>query len=204
MRPSPPFHGLSTPAFDHVVITDGGDRNEFGIPDVPNEPCLLFCRHITMLTLLFVDRAFIAPSLTSPEQFYRLRIDPGQKQLPVLLKDEITDRPLFRRCTNTVESVRISEEQALADTTLRPQTTNLDSITGMELRCRTLPAWQWASTRQQQYVNDEPWMEYCAHHCTGYIKDAQWNIILQHHKSSVFKGITPRNRCPTLRPPIAV
>ncbi|KAG8531621.1 uncharacterized protein KY384_003252 [Bacidia gigantensis] len=45
----------------------------------------------------------------------------------------MADRPLFRRCKNTVESIQISEEQALADTTLRPQMTNLGSITGMEL-----------------------------------------------------------------------
>ena len=127
---------LHTPlaaASGHVVIADGGDRNEFGIPDVPNEPCLLLCPHITMLALLFSDQAFAAPSLTSPEQLYRLRVDPGQKQLPLPLKDEMADRPLFRRCKNTVRSVQISEEQALTDNALRDQMTDLGTITGMEL-----------------------------------------------------------------------
>lgn len=119
-------------SFNLSVANEGG-RNEFGIPDVPNEPCLLLCPHITMLALLFADQAFAAPSLTSPEQLFRLRIAPGQKQLRVPLKEEMAERPLFRRCRNTVESIRISEEQALADTTLRPQMTNLGSITGMEL-----------------------------------------------------------------------
>lgn len=45
----------------------------------------------------------------------------------------MAERPLFRRCQNTAKSIEISEVQALADTTLRPQMTNLGSITGMEL-----------------------------------------------------------------------
>jgi len=41
--------------------------------------------------------------------------------------------PLFRRCKSTVNGVRISEEEGLADSTLRPQMITLGSITGMEL-----------------------------------------------------------------------
>ena len=45
----------------------------------------------------------------------------------------MAERPLFRRCKNIVEGIQISEEQALADSALRPQMTNLGSIIGMEL-----------------------------------------------------------------------
>ncbi|MCJ1453919.1 hypothetical protein MMC28_004268 [Mycoblastus sanguinarius] len=45
----------------------------------------------------------------------------------------MAERPLFRRCKNAVRGVQISEEEALADTTLRRQMTDLGSITGMEL-----------------------------------------------------------------------
>jgi len=80
------------------------------------------------------DRACIAASsLTSPEQLFRLRIAPGLKQLRLPLKEEMAERPLFRRCKHTAKGVQMSEEAALADTTLRPQMTNLGSITGMEL-----------------------------------------------------------------------
>lgn len=128
-----PFYAIFTAAFNNFTVANGRGRNEFGIPDIPNEPCLLLCPHITMLALLFADQAFAAPSLSSPEQLFRLRITPGQKQLRVPLKEEMAERPLFRRCKNTVEGIQISEEQALADTTLRPQMTNLGTITGMEL-----------------------------------------------------------------------
>ena len=127
-----PYIPLAT-AFGCFMVAYEGGRNEFGIPDIPNEPCLLLCPHITMLALLFADQAFSAPSLTLPEHLFRLRIAPGQKQLSVPLKEEMAERPLFRRCKNTVTNVQISEEEALADSTLRPQMTNIGSITGMEL-----------------------------------------------------------------------
>ncbi|CAF9942110.1 MAG: hypothetical protein HETSPECPRED_005169 [Heterodermia speciosa] len=149
------------------------DANEFGIPDVPNEPCLLLCPHITMLALLFSDQAFAAPSLTSPERLFRLRIPPGQKQLLVPLKEEMAERPLFRRCKNTVKSIQISDEQALADSTLRPQMTNLGSITGMEL-----PTGPYTFRRGNGQALDN----------SNEITDAQRNIILQHHNSSVFQN----------------
>ena len=45
----------------------------------------------------------------------------------------MTERPLFRRYKNIVRGIQISEEEVLANTTLRPQTIDLGSITGMEL-----------------------------------------------------------------------
>lgn len=127
------FHAMFAAASHHVAVVNGRGKNEFGIPDVPNEPCLLLCPHITMFALLFADRVFAPPSLTSPEQLFRLRVAPGQKQLPVPLKEEMAERPLVRRCKNAVENIQISEEQALAPSTLRSQMTNFGSITGMEL-----------------------------------------------------------------------
>ncbi|KAL9583968.1 MAG: hypothetical protein Q9203_004864 [Teloschistes exilis] len=151
--------------------------NEFGIPDVSNEPCLLLCPHITILALLLADQAFAAPSLTSSEHLFRLRIAPGQKQLPVPLKEEMAERPLFRRCKNSVEGIQISEEHALADTTLRPQMTNLGSITGMEL-----PTGPYTFRHGNGQALDN----------SSEITDAQWNIILQHHNSSVFQNYASR------------
>ncbi|KAL8799612.1 MAG: hypothetical protein Q9182_005763, partial [Xanthomendoza sp. 2 TL-2023] len=74
-----PFHVASAAASDHVAVANGCSRNKFGIPDVPNKPCLLLCPYITMLALHFADQAFAASSLTLSEQLFRLRIAPGQK-----------------------------------------------------------------------------------------------------------------------------
>ena len=43
------------------------ETNQLGIPDVPNEPCLLLYPHINLLTLIFTNQAFAAPGLTSPK-----------------------------------------------------------------------------------------------------------------------------------------
>ena len=108
-------------------------RNEFGIPDVPNEPCLLLCPHITMLALIFADQAFAVPELTSAEPLFRLRVPVGQKQLPLPIKEDMQATPLFRRCESTIKGARISETDAFADSTLRHQLATLGSVTGMEL-----------------------------------------------------------------------
>jgi len=103
MRRSSHTNAIFATALNHVAAANRRGRNEFGIPDVQNEPCLLLCPHITMLALLFADQAFAASSLNSPEQLFCLRIAPGQKQLPVPLKEGMAERSLFRRCSNTVE-----------------------------------------------------------------------------------------------------
>lgn len=98
-----------------------------------DEPCLLLCPYINLLTLIFTDYAFAAPELTSPEQLFRLRIPLGQKQLPVPLKETMHDVPLFRRSKPTANGVRISDDEALPDSTLRSRMTTLGSVTGIEL-----------------------------------------------------------------------
>ena len=100
------FHIVFAPASGYVAVANGRGRNEFGIPNVANKPCLLLYPYITMLALLFADQAFAAAFLTSLEKLFRLRIAPGQKQLPVPLKKEMAERHLFRPCKNTVKAYR--------------------------------------------------------------------------------------------------
>jgi len=49
------FYITFTIASGCVAVANERSRNEFGIPDVPNEPCLLLCPYIIILALLFVD-----------------------------------------------------------------------------------------------------------------------------------------------------
>ena len=86
-----------------------------------------------MLALIFADQAFAAPELTSMDQLFRLRIPPGQKQLELPLKQEVQGMPVFRRWKSTIHGVQVSEVEALADITFRPQMITLGSVTGMEL-----------------------------------------------------------------------
>ncbi len=108
-------------------------RNEFSIPDMPHKPCLLLCPHINLLTLIFTDQAFAPPDLNSPKQFFRLRIEPGQKQLEIPLKENMQNVPLFRWSEDTVNRVQISNGKALPDSTLRSRMVTLGNVTGMKL-----------------------------------------------------------------------
>jgi len=86
-----------------------------------------------MLALIFADQAFAVPELISAEEFFRLRIPSGQHQLELPIKEEMQSVPLFRRCKSILNGVGISDKEALADSTLRPQMIKLGSVTGMEL-----------------------------------------------------------------------
>ena len=83
--------------------------------------------------MIFIDQAFAAPELISAEQLFRLRIPPGQKQLPFPLKETMLQVLLFRRSEFTVNGVRISDDKALPDSTLRSRMINLGSVNGMKL-----------------------------------------------------------------------
>jgi len=127
------FHAILVANSKCIAIANERDKNEFGISNVLNESCLLLCPHITMLALLFANRAFATSSLTSSKHLFRLRIALEQKQLSIPLKEELAKRPLFRRCKSTVKGVQISNEKILANTTLRPQMNHLESIIDMKL-----------------------------------------------------------------------
>ena len=142
-----------------------------------------------MLALIFADQAFAAPELTSTDQLFRLRIPPGQKQLELPFKEEVQGVPVFRRCKSTIHGVRVSEAEALADTTLRPQMISLGSVTGMEL-----PTGPYTFRRGngEALDNSSGWhvdllLEKSIDQRIGFITESQRNLILQHHNSTVFQ-----------------
>ena len=63
---------------------------------------------------------------------FRLKIPPGQKQLPLPLKHDLNNTPIFRRSRNNINGVIISDQEALPDSTLRLRMAKLGRITGIE------------------------------------------------------------------------
>ena len=108
-------------------------RNKFSIPDVPHKPYLLLCPHINLLTLIFTDQVFAPPDLNSPKQSFCLRIELGQKQLEIPLKENMQNVPLFHWSEDTVNGVQISNGKALLNSTLCSRMVTLGNIMGMEL-----------------------------------------------------------------------
>ena len=89
--------------------TDPTTSNEFPIPDIPNEPCLLLCPHVTFLSLAFLRDAFDVPGLT-PSQVYGSKVlaCKGQQLFP--WKREIEDAYIFRKSVRSAFGVDMADD----------------------------------------------------------------------------------------------
>ncbi len=87
------YHFAVTQRLD--VLIDDYHRNEFNISDVLNESCLLFCSHIIILALIFIDQVFIVSKLTFVKEFFHFRISFKQHQLKLLIKKKMQSISLF-------------------------------------------------------------------------------------------------------------
>ncbi|KAJ9646989.1 hypothetical protein H2199_001975 [Coniosporium tulheliwenetii] len=145
--------------------------NTFTVPDIPSEPCILLCAQTTFLALAFLDQAFAAPDLTSPEQLYSLNVLPGQNQQPLPWREEMEDVPLFRKSERTAHGIELSSD-TLPYSTLRPRMRTLGEVTGIEL-----PVGAYCFRRGNGEALDN----------SSFISDSQRNLILQHSSSQVFQ-----------------
>ena len=93
-------------------------RNIFPFPEIIFNPSLILSPHVALLDLVFTDNTFLAPSLTSAERISELDIPAGYEQLPLYLKPEMADIPVFRKSIKTLYRWQISPDQPLLYTTL--------------------------------------------------------------------------------------
>lgn len=68
--------------------------------------------------MIIADRAFQAPNLTSGEAITRLDIRPGCNQLPLYLKPDMANIPIFRKSVRTLYGYEISPTEPLPYSTL--------------------------------------------------------------------------------------
>jgi hypothetical protein len=99
-------------------ITHTGARNKFPLPEIIFDPSLILSSHVFLLGLIFADRAFAAPNLTSARQLSRLDIRSGYQQLELLLKPNMFDVPVFRKSIGTGYGYEISQHEPLSYPTL--------------------------------------------------------------------------------------
>ena len=79
---------------------------------------------------MFADRAFEAPNLTSPEQLGRLEVEPGRNELPLSLRSNLGNIPVFRKAIRTLHGWEISSILQLPYSTVAPWMKKLGAITG--------------------------------------------------------------------------
>jgi hypothetical protein len=105
-------------------------RNTFVLPEIIFDPSLILSPHVALLGLIFADNAFLAPSLTSAARISELDIPPGYEQLPLHLKPEMADIPVFRKSVRTPYGWEISPDQPLPYTPLLKWMKRLGVLTG--------------------------------------------------------------------------
>ncbi|XTI95586.1 hypothetical protein V2W45_1256155, partial [Cenococcum geophilum] len=69
--------------------------NTFPIPKIIFNPLFIFSLYIFLLGVLFINKAFIAPNLTSIKQRSKLYIKPKRNKLPLLLYLDLDNIPIF-------------------------------------------------------------------------------------------------------------
>jgi hypothetical protein len=74
--------------------------------------------------------AFEAPHLTSPEQLGRLEVEPGRNQLPLPLRSDLGNIPVFRKAIRTLHGWGVSPNLQLPYSTVAPWMKKLGAITG--------------------------------------------------------------------------
>lgn len=73
------------------------------------DPCLL-SPHVFLPGVSFANRGFETPSLTSAEKLSRLDIHPGEKELPLPLREDLHETFVFRRAIKTLLGCVMSAE----------------------------------------------------------------------------------------------
>ena len=86
----------------YELLTDA--RNTFPIPEIIFDPSLILSPHVFLLGLIFADKAFATPNLTTAKQLSGLDIRLGYKQLSLLLKPSIANILVFRKSIKTLYS----------------------------------------------------------------------------------------------------
>jgi hypothetical protein len=69
--------------------------NNFPLPEIVDDPSLIFSPHVFLFGILFYLDAFEAPSLRSMEDLRRLLVEDGCQQMELPLKPELEEHFLF-------------------------------------------------------------------------------------------------------------
>ncbi|PQE27954.1 C2H2 finger domain-containing protein [Rutstroemia sp. NJR-2017a BBW] len=115
---------------DSEVIAYIEVSNTFPLPEVILDPSLVLSPYVALLGLIFTDNIFLALSLILVERISELDIPPGYEQLPLHLKPEMANIPVFRKSIRTPYSWQISPDEQLLYTTLLKWIKRLGVLTG--------------------------------------------------------------------------
>ena len=105
-------------------------RNNFPLPEIIDDPSLIFSPHVFLFDTLFWLNAFEAPSLTSMKWLRELLIEGGRQQMPLPLKLEIKEYYLFCKTEMVDGDVILQWNQPMNESTLSRWLNSLGLIHG--------------------------------------------------------------------------
>jgi hypothetical protein len=112
-------------------FTDYGGSNTFPVPEVMWDPCLLLSPYVFLLGILFANKAFEAPGLISLEQLRVLDIYPEEQELPLPLKEGLSEMFVFRKAIATLAGYVMSKER-IRYSTMAPWIKRIGELTGFK------------------------------------------------------------------------
>jgi len=94
---------------------------------------LLLSPHVFLLALLFRHNAFHQESgLASPEGIGKLNIHPGENELPLPLRSDLSDVYIFRKAVQTLTGYEISPNEPVTYAMMRGWIKAIGEILGIE------------------------------------------------------------------------
>ncbi|KAF4480421.1 hypothetical protein CGGC5_v011005 [Colletotrichum fructicola Nara gc5] len=120
-----------TPEFTKTYLGEK-EQKTYTIPETMFDPSLLLSPHVFLLGILFRHRAFRAPSLTSPHHLRNLDIHPGERELPLPLREDLGETYIFRRAVETLTGYQISPNERISSGMMAAWIKRIGEILGFE------------------------------------------------------------------------
>ncbi|KAK1707756.1 C2H2 finger domain protein [Colletotrichum acutatum] len=120
-----------TPEFTKSYLGEK-EQKTYSIPETMFDPSLLLSPHVFLLGVLFRHRAFNASSLTSPHHLDNLDIHPGERELPLPLREDLNDTFIFRRVIETFTGYQISTNDRITSGMMAAWIQRIGEILGFE------------------------------------------------------------------------
>ena len=122
--------GSSSPSISHLLIAY---RKTFLVPEILYDPSLLLSPHVFLLAILVHNRAFLNEELNdNPAKISELRISPTASELPLALKPQFNQMPLFRRAQQAANGYRMSDTLAISQAMTGRWISKIGQLLGFE------------------------------------------------------------------------
>ncbi|KAK2762535.1 C2H2 finger domain-containing protein [Colletotrichum kahawae] len=120
-----------TPEFTKSYLGEK-EQKTYSIPETMFDPSLLLSPYVFLLGVLFRHQAFNASSLTSLYHLDNLDVHPGERELLLLLREDLNNTFIFRRAIETFIGYQISANERITSSIIAAWIQRIREILGFE------------------------------------------------------------------------